>query len=214
MRGRFWMPAGAALVASSVLAAPLTPAEITRLCTNADGPVDCARRIEAEQMKRLPGIATREGSALKLTLFPSGSVTLTDVDTLAGGTSYALWDYSSELNATVLWTAQDDNTGFLLLQRVTGRRTPLPSDPVVAPDRQRIATADFCATRCENALVVWRVSRDAVQREAEWRPSATWSDAGVRWKDTNTLTIEYTAAGDGATTTIERKLADPGWVRR
>lgn len=214
MRSTLWGPALAGLIASIAAAAPLSPAEVTKLCTDAEGPVDCGRRVEAEQLKRLPGLATREGNTLKLTLFPSGSVSLSDVDTLSGGTSYALWDYFSELNATVLWTTKDDDSGFLLLQRASGRQTPLPSEPILAPDRQRFVTADFCATRCENLLAVWRVSRDGVRREAEWKPSQPWSDAGVRWKDADTLLVEYTDAASNAAGTIERKLADPSWVRR
>ncbi len=130
-----------------------------------------------------------------------------------GGTSYALWDYVSEINATVLWVSRDDDAGFLLVQRATNRQTPLPAEPVLSPDRQRIATADFCPQRCENLLVVWRVARDGVVRELQWAPTERWSDAGVRWKSQETLVVDYTVDGTETGKTLERRLADPGWSR-
>jgi hypothetical protein len=203
----------AAFLARPAMAVPPTTDEVAKLCNDAEGPAHCMRLVEAQQLKRLPGLATREANVLRVTLFPSGGTTFEDVDTLAGGTSYALWDYVSELNAVVLWTMRDDDAGFVLLQRATGRRTSLPSEPFLSPDRQRLVTADFCATRCENRLSVWRVSREAVVREAEWQPGEPWTDAGVKWKDAGTLVVEYTTAS-GATKTLERKLADPSWVKR
>jgi hypothetical protein len=214
MRGRLAVAALAALFARACLALPPTADEIAKLCTDAEGPAHCMRMVEAQQLKRLPGLATRDGNQLRVTLFPNGSTTFDDVDTLSGGTSYALWDYVNELNAVVLWTMRDDTAGFVLLQRAGGRRTPLPAEPVLSPDRQRFATADFCEARCENRLTVWRVSREGVQREADWQPAQTWSDAGVKWKDPDTLVVEATPAGGGPGTTVERRLGDPGWVRR
>jgi hypothetical protein len=203
----------AAWVAASAHALPLAHAEIAKLCGEAEGPAHCGRLVEAEQLKRLPGLAARDGDTLRLALFPSGSVRFTDVDTPGGGSSYALWDYINEINAAVLWTTKDDDTGFLLVQRTTGRQTPLPAEPVLAPDRQRIATADFCPTRCENKLVVWRVSRDGVSRELEWRSNEPWTDATVRWKNADTVVVEYTRDGASEAQTLERKLLDPGWSR-
>jgi len=203
----------AALCARPAGAVPLPADEVAKLCNDAEGPAHCMRLVEAQQLKRLPGLATRDGNTLKVTLFPSGSTTFEDVDTLAGGTSYALWDYSSEINAVVLWTMRDDDAGFFLLQRITGRRTSLPSEPFVAPDRQRLVTADFCPKRCENRLTLWRISRESVVREAEWAPDEAWTDAGVRWKDAGTLVVEYTTAA-GTTGTLERKLGQPGWTKR
>lgn len=194
-------------------AAPLSGDEITRLCMEAEGPAHCARKIEAEQMKRLPGVASRDGDVLKVALYPKGTATFADVDTISGGTAFALWDYLSELNATVLWVMRDDDAGFLIVQRATNRQTPLPAEPVVSPDRKRIVTADFCTTRCENLLTVWTVTRDGIARDVQWAPKERWSDAGVRWKGPETLVVEYTPEGADTPRTLERKLADPGWTR-
>jgi hypothetical protein len=206
--------AGIVAAASALArAAPLSSDEITRLCMEAEGPAHCARKIEAEQMKRLPGVASREGDVLKVALYPNGTATFADVDTISGGTAFALWDYVSEINATVLWVMRDDDAGFLIVQRATNRQTPLPSEPVVSPDRKRIVTADFCTTRCENLLTVWTVTRDGIARELQWAPKERWSDAGVRWKGPDALVVEYTPDGAEAPKTLERKLAEPGWTR-
>jgi hypothetical protein len=201
------------LLAPLAGAAPLTADEIRKLCTDADGPASCGRRIEAEQQKRLPGLVKREGDVLVVSLFPSGSTTFTDTATPAGGKSFALWDSLSEINAVVLWTMSDDDTGFLLLQRATGRQTPLPAEPVLSPDRQRLATADFCPKRCTNLLTVWRVNREGVVREADWRPETAWSDAAVTWKGEAAVALEYTPADGKPGGTREVRLADPGWTR-
>ena len=202
------------LVVAGARAAPLSTAEIAKLCGEAEGLSHCGRLVEAEQMKRLPGLAVRDGASLRVSLFPSGNATFTDVDASSGGTSYALWDHLSGIDATVVFSTRDDDTNFVLLQRASGRQTALPSHPVLAPDRQRFATADFCESRCENRLAVWQVSRDGVRRELEWQPAEPWSDAGVQWKDANTLVVEYTPAGATEPRTLERRLTDAGWVRR
>jgi hypothetical protein len=205
---------GSVAFAAAAHAVPPTRADIARLCGEAEGPQHCGRLIEAEQLKRLPGLAMRDGTRLRLSLFPSGATEFADVDTPSGGASYALWDYVSEINAAVLWATKDDDTAFVLVQRATGRQTTLPAEPVLSPDRQRIATADFCPTRCENRLAVWRVSREGVRRELEWSAPEAWSDASVRWKDADTVVVEYTRDGESEARTLERRLDEPGWSRR
>ena len=65
----------AAFAISGSEAAPLTPAQVTKLCGEAEGPAHCGRLVEAEQLKRLPGLAVREGNSLRVALFPAGNVT-------------------------------------------------------------------------------------------------------------------------------------------
>jgi hypothetical protein len=198
---------------ATAVAVPPTPEDIERLCGDADGPAECGRRIEAMQLPKLPGLAVRDGATLKVGLYPSGSVTLTDVDAAAGVRTFALWDYLNEINAVVLYVTDGDNGRFALLQRATGRQTELPAEPRVAPNRQRLATADFCATRCVNELAVWRVTRDGVFKDQVWAPKAAWDDATVSWKDAETLIVEYTQRGGPAGQKMERRLTDPGWTR-
>jgi hypothetical protein len=203
----------AALAVPCALAVPPTQEEITTLCTNADGAAHCGRLVEEQQMKRLPNLARRDGNTLFVRLYPTGEARFQDVDTLSGGTSYALFDFVNEFNAAVLWVTQDDTLGFLLVLRATGQQTPLPAVPVPSPDRTRFATADFCAKNCENALVVWKVDRAGARRELAWRPAEPWADASVQWLGPETLVIEYTRPGDTNARKLERKLADSGWTR-
>jgi len=113
----------------------------------------------------------------------------------------------------VLYTTDGDDVSFTVLQRATARRTELPSEPKVSPDRAYIATADFCAKRCVNELAVWRVTRDGIVKAWTWKPREAWTDAAASWKSAQTIVIEYTAAGAQTSSTIERRLDDRSWVR-
>jgi hypothetical protein len=209
--------ASGALAASFAVAvanaSPLTTEELAGLCANADGPAHCARRIEEVQLKRLPNLAVREGSALRVSLYPAGVATFTDTEARNGGRTYSLWDFVNEINAAVLFTTDGDDASFTLLLRTTGRSYDLPAEPKVSPDRRRIVTADFCPTRCANELAVWIVTRESVRKDVVWRPSETWSDAVASWKDGETIAIEYTRAGETAPRKLERRLASAGWSR-
>jgi hypothetical protein len=202
--------AALACFAVLALAAPLTPSEIAALCGNAEDSSHCGRLIEEAQLKRLPSLARRDGNTLVVSLYPSGSASFVDSDDAVNGRSYSLWNYLDGINAVVLYTTTGDTTTFTLVQRATDRRTELPAEPTLAPDRQRIVTADVCATRCVNEIAVWRVSREGVRKDLVWVPPPTWTDAAASWRDADTLTLEYS---EGATTgaTVQRKLADPGW---
>jgi len=195
------------------LATRLTPEQITEACADADGPAQCGRLIEAMQLKRLPGLAQRNGNVLTVTLYPSGSATFTDVDAGDNARSYSLWDALDPINAVLLYTTTDEATTFTLLLRRSNRRFTLPSEPALSPDRQRLATADFCPTRCTNEIAIWRVSGDNLRKELAWRPAiGDWIDAGIRWEDADTLAIDYTSAGTGEAK-VERRLGDPTWTR-
>ncbi len=201
------------LAAGSVSALPLTSAEVAALCADADGPAHCARRVEDVQLKRLPNLATRDGSALKVSLYPAGVATFADTEARNGGRSYSLWDFVNEINAVVLFTTDGDDASFTLLLRTSGRSYDLPAEPKVSPDRRKIVTADFCPTRCANELAVWIVTRESVRKDVVWRPAESWTDAAASWKDADTIGIEYTPAGETTSRVLERRLAAAGWSR-
>jgi len=203
----------AVLPSSFAVAVPPTPEELAKVCAQADDPAHCGRLVEEVQLPRLPNLAVRDKLELRVSLYPSGITTFTDVENLHGGRSYSLWDFMSEINAVVLYVTDGDDASFTILQRTNGRKTDLPSDPKLSPDRQRLVTADFCERRCVNELAVWRVTRDGVHKEFLWRPAAVWTDATATWKDAQTIQIDYTAAGAGKPATLMRKLADADWGR-
>ena len=206
-----WVLGGMTLSFASI-AAPLSPDELAAACAQTEGSAHCARKVEAIQLQRLPNLATRNGDTLKVSLYPTGTATFTDTEALNGGRSFALWDFFNELNTVVLFATDGDKLSFVVLQRTNGRRFDLPAEPKVSPDRQRIATADFCASNCVNELAIWRVTKDGVQKELSWKPADAWVDAGVAWKDAGIVVVDYTSAG-GAAGTLERRLSDPNWRR-
>ena len=212
------LPARVALAIAAMLtmvahAVPLTVEELTKLCADADDAAHCGRLVEGVQLQRLPSLAVREQSALKVSLYPSGTATFTDTEAVNGGRSYSLWDFMNEINAVVLYVTDGDDTTFTLLQRATARKVELPADPKLSPDRARLVTADFCAGRCSNELALWRVTRDGVRKELTWRPREGWSDAVATWRDAETVTIDYAVAGAQARSRLTRRLADTDWVR-
>lgn len=198
--------------ASFAPAAAPTPEQIAQICANAEGPAHCGRLIEEAQLKALPNLARRDGDTLTISLFPAGQRAF--VDAIAANTekSYALFDYWSPVNAVVLLVNVDDDASFVILQRANGQATEVPAEPVLSPDRQRIAVADFCA-KCTNELSLWRVGRDGIRKELVWKPSPAWSDGNVKWKDAETLTLQYTPAGGTESRTLERKVAATDWQR-
>jgi hypothetical protein len=203
----------AALMSAQAAAAPLSPEEVTARCVGAEDSAHCGRLIEEVQLKRLPSLAVREGTTLKVSLYPAGTATFADTEALNGGRSYSLWDYLDPINAVLLYTTDGDTVTFTLLQRASGRKYELPTEPKLSPDRQRLVTADFCESRCVNELAVWRVSREGVRKEYGWRPAQAWTDAAATWKDADTLSIEYTPAGAPKPAVMERRLSDPSWIR-
>ena len=205
--------AAIALVAAPAPAVPPTRDEVVQGCSEADDMAHCGRLIEQQQLKRLPGLAKREGVDLKVNLFPSGTATFTDVENPLQPLSYSLYDSIDPLNAVLLFKTDGEKATFVLLQRASNRATELPSEPKLSPDRQRLATADFCAADCANEIAIWRVARDGAAKELVWRTTEDWTDATPRWKDADTIVVDYTTASDGIRHTVERKLAADGWIK-
>jgi hypothetical protein len=203
----------AAVAVASLHAAPPTPERVLELCAQVEGPSHCGRLVEAEQLKALPNLAVREGDTLRVSLFPSGSRDFVDTITTQNERTYALWDYWSPVNAVVLFITSGDELRYAVLQRTTSALSVVPAEPVLAPDRQRIAVADFCSKRCDNEITMWRITRDGLRKEATLKPAVPWSDVTVAWKNAETLTIQYTPPGEEKPRTLERGLADTEWKR-
>jgi len=203
----------AALAASeAACGAQLSDAEIGQICAQAEDAAHCGRLVEGAQLKRLPNLARREGNALMISLFPSGVATFTDSDDPINGRSYSLWDYVDGINAVLVYTTAGEKTSFTLLTRANNRRYELPTEPHLSPDRQRLVTADVCQTQCSKEIAIWRITPESLRKELVWNASG-WADATARWKDAETLALEYSVDGATAAGTIERKLSDPSWRR-
>lgn len=192
-------------------AAPLTPADVAKLCADAEDQAHCGRLIEAQQMARLPGLAVRDGDDLRIALYPSGTATFRDVVRISGARTYALWDALSPINAVVLFTTDGDRSGYLLLTRYNGRQYPLTAEPVLSPDRQYIVTADFCTSGCDNEVALWRITRDDVRKDRVLRPEVPWRDASVEWSGDGAVAIDYQRAGSQQRERMQVSPADPRW---
>src|SRR5437899_7869256 len=211
-----WIRASAALAtfacAAAALAISLPAPQIAELCANAEDQAHCGRLIEEVQLKRLPGLAVRDGDDLKVSLFPSGMTMFRDSVAISGAKSFTLWDYMDWINAVVLFTTDGDQTAFVLLQRTNGKQYRLPAEPVLSPDRQHLVTVDICAKICDGEVAVWRVTRDEIVKELTWKPQPPWSDASATWVDAGTIRFDYTM-GSEERRKQDRRLNDPVWSR-
>jgi hypothetical protein len=198
--------------ASSSHGISLPAAQVAELCANAEDQAHCGRLIEEVQLKRLPGLAVRDGDDLKVSLFPSGTTMFHDSVAISGAKSFTLWDYLDWINAVVLFTTDGDQTGFVLLQRTNGKQYRLPAEPVLSPDRQHLVTVDICAKICDGEVAVWRVTRDEIVKELTWKPQPPWSDATAIWIDAGTIRFDYTI-GNEERRRQDRRLNDATWTR-
>jgi hypothetical protein len=192
-------------------AGSLSSAQVAALCANAEDTSHCGRLIEEQQLKRFAGIASRDGDALRVTLYPRGDVVFRDVIRPTAVESYTLWDVLPEINAVLVFVDQGDRSSYLLLMRTSGKQFRLPAEPVLSPDRQSLATADFCASGCDNEVAVWRVSRDDVRKERLFQAPAPWSDVTVEWAGPDTVAIEYVVAGQAQRQQMQVSRSDARW---
>ena len=151
-------------------AAPPTPERVLELCAQVEGPSHCGRLVEAEQLKALPNLAARDGDTLRVTLFPSGTHVPSTRPSTRTNARYALWDYwSPHQRRRAVHHRSRRRCGFAAPAARDGRGPGLPAEPSLAPDRQRLAVADFCASRCDNEITVWRITREGLRKEARRR---------------------------------------------
>jgi hypothetical protein len=197
---------------SSAHGISLPAAQVAELCANAEDQAHCGRLIEDVQLKRLPGLAVRDGDDLKVSLFPSGVTTFRDSVAITGAKSFTLWDYFDRINAVVLFTTDGDQTGFLLLQRANGKQYRFAADPTLSPDRQHLVTVDICAKICDGEIAVWRVTRDDIVKVLTWKPQPSWSDASAIWVDAETIRFDYAVGGEERRKQ-DRRLNDAVWSR-
>jgi hypothetical protein len=213
LRWRTWCAVAALVLPASGRATPLSAAEITALCTNAEDQAHCGRLVEARQLRRLPKVVERDGDELRVWLAPVGSTVFRDRIDIIGAKSYAVWDYYPEVDTLVLFATDGDRTSFLLVQRRGGEEYRVPSEPVLAPDARHLATADFCPRACDNEVAVWRIDAAGMRKEATWVPLEAWSDVSVTWKSPDTIALEYSLQNEPTPRTLVRRLADPTWKK-
>jgi hypothetical protein len=209
MRGL--LAAALIVVSTATQAGSLAPDKVAQLCANAEDMAHCGRLIEAQQLKRFAGLATRDGDDLRVALYPRGEATFRDVVRTTGAESYTLWDALSEINAVVLFVTEGDRSGYLLLTRSNGRQYRLPAEPALSPDRQYLVTADFCAAGCDNEAALWRVTRDDVRKERVLRPDRAWTDVTAEWAGPDVVVLDYAVEGNAERQQLKLAPGDARW---
>ena len=200
-----------AIVPAPSLAAPPTPEAIIKACDEAETASQCERVIEREQLKQFPGLATREGPALRLVTKPGmPAVELRDngnpEDEAGDFKWHSLWDYwpASKIAIVSVTTREADH--FLVMQLDRVMQVRVPSEPILAPDGRRFFVTDFCDKGCANNVQVWKLDGTRAIREQTFKPRERWYEVDVSWRDPSSLAVEYSIAGP------RRRLADPGEV--
>ena len=191
-----------------------TVEELTKLCAEADDAAHCGRLVEGVQLQRLPNLAVREQSTLRVSLYPSGTATFTDTEAVNGGRSYSLWDFMSEINAVVLYVTDGDDATFTLLQRATGRKVELPADPKLVAGPGPSGDRGLLRGALQQRAAV-------VARDARWRAQGVDVAADgelVRRRrrpgGTPTPSPSNTRSpGAQRAPRLARRLADTDWVR-
>lgn len=193
------------------LAAPPTPEAIIKACDEADSASLCERVLEREQLKQFPGLATRDGPALRLTTKPGmPAVELRDSGNPDNESAdfkwHSFWDYWAPSKIAIVSVTTRDTDHFLVMQLDRAMQVKVPSEPILSPDNQRFFVTDFCDKGCANTVQVWKLDGTRAVREKTFKPRERWYEVDASWRDPSSLTIEYSVAGP------RKRLADPGEV--
>lgn len=182
--------------------AVVTTEEMMTICAQADDTHDCARLIEAAQLKKMPANLARRGTgdesttlALSLSqgLFNDSAQEIKLID--KDGKAYTVWDYWPTLNAFLLLVLEEEGSYYLWLSRLDGKTVRLPAEPVFASGQKRFATADFCEKTCRNEVAIWQIRQGIPVKTRVWQPKETWEDAEASWVSLEQLRLEYRVSG-------------------
>lgn len=205
-----WLFALAAIGPAFAIAAPPSQQAIVKACDAAENAAQCERMLEADQVRQIPGIATREGTVLRLKS-RAGAPAVEfrdegdpDDETGTPYRAHAFWDYWPQSKSAIVSVTTQANDFYLVIDLERGTQTRVPAEPLLAPDSQHFLVADLCEKQCGNAIQIWRIERNRVVRERTLKPAEKWYEAEVSWRDAATLAIEYSVAAP------RRRLAEPG----
>lgn len=149
--GNFIVALGFAIGALPLaMGAPPAHEAIIKACDEAESAAQCERTLEAAQLKVFPGVASRDGKALRLPTRPGApAVELRDSgdpenEVGADYRAHAFWDYWLQSRMAVVSVTARDTDYYLLVQLDAGTQIRLPAEPLLAPDGQRFVVGDFC----------------------------------------------------------------------
>lgn len=164
-------------------------ARLNDCCVGLENSYHCAQAVEKVQLPKYRQWAAREPGRLKLTLKSGEMVILQDSEGEAG-VHYSFRDYLQGLGYFLIHAQLWEGVAYVMVNDRTGTRYFLHDLPILAPNRQRLATLsmDLLAQYNPNAIQVWRIS--PADMTLEWSVELSdWGPAQGRWADNDTLNL-------------------------
>lgn len=166
------------------------PALTAARCAPERDYLECVRPLEAEVMRRAPGV-TRDSAGLRIAIPHRAAVVLRDSSDRAGVRSHFVYaGFSEALEAHLVDVLLDEGRLSQLVVRRTGRIINLDAIPVPSPDRKRLLTVswDTEAGYVPNRIQIFRLSGDSLVLEWEHAPTLWGPDEPV-WLDNATVQV-------------------------
>lgn len=186
---------GFVLIVAMVISGPGALAQAPVLVTPGEGPCqlisnpeDCARVLEAAQIKLSEGRAERDEDLLQLRMEGGRSQKFV---TISRGTARVAFYYLGVLEPIgyyVLFVQYSEGSAIGLVNEVRGWSNIVNAIPIPSPDGRRLITP-FAARNDSSGLVVWIAEGDTLRRE--WSlGSSRWNPHRVRWISNRSIAFE------------------------
>lgn len=183
-----------------------------RICMSETNTLECARAVEAYQLRHGHDHLARRDSSFVIGLPSGDSVVIRDRagdEFGVGGATYTYLGFLPSLEQHLLEVQYYEGGAYLLVNGRSGERQPVASVPTPSPDGRRFAVVSSgLIAYSSNALEIWRVGEDGV--ELEWQeefrgpegsddaegPAVDWSPRGVVWTSPRSLRVYLERRGE------------------
>ncbi len=151
-------------------------------CRTIQNTQECARAIEAQQLRQSAGRARRQNGALQLRLSSGRWLTVANDTTSEWPSWFEYLGYLKSMEHFVLWQQHPEGNSIRLVNASNGKAVSVDDMPIVSPDRRRFLTAslDLESGFNPNRLVVWRLKPDTILQEATFGAD-DWGADSVVW---------------------------------
>lgn len=191
--------------------------QLAALCAEIQNSYECAQAIEAHQLQK-PEYArrvARKDAELRLQLGDGKTVTVADVQPAdeVSVVKHSFRDYLGEIGYFMLHRQYYEGEEYVLLHDRTGKMFPLPSPPVISPDRSRLVTTfpGLSGGYSPNIVQIWRVTPDGLIEEFTIHPR-DWEPVGASWIDSGTIRLQTRLLVGDEEKTLTLKLRDGKWI--
>ena len=185
----------------------LSETERESLCADIDNYYECGQVVEDHQLAAGPRAVSRSGDTLTVRLTAGATRTFVDTGTAAETVRYTYAGHLDEIDHHRVNVYFYEGSEVMLVHDETGRETRLPGSPVPSPDGARVAVGSFggVAGYSPNALQVWRVTADGLEREWEVTPR-DWGADNLSWQGPATLRFDRLSLCEPPETCAERAV--------